>query len=92
MKHPLFRRTAIAAACMSAPLCAIAQEARAPINVVVVSATRDARPVTDVPASLDVLDAILEDGDAGPAPDGQPADRADRAARSGQDGRSCHAR
>lgn len=57
MKHPLFRRTAIAAACMSAPLCAIAQEARAPINVVVVSATRSAHTSFDLPAAIDIVDA-----------------------------------
>ncbi|MGI4846437.1 MAG: TonB-dependent receptor family protein [Janthinobacterium lividum] len=57
MKYPLFRRTAFAAACMSAPLCAIAQEARAPINVVVVSATRSAHTSFDLPAAVDIVDA-----------------------------------
>lgn len=57
MKHPLFRRTAIAAACMSAPLLAIADEVRAPINVVVVSATRSAHTSFDLPAAIDIVDA-----------------------------------
>ncbi|WP_281911127.1 TonB-dependent receptor family protein [Massilia varians] len=42
---------------MSAPLCAIAQEARAPINVVVVSATRSAHTSFDLPAAIDIVDA-----------------------------------
>ncbi len=57
MKHPLFRRTAIAAACMSAPFCAIAQDVRAPVNVVVVSATRSEHTRFDLPAAIDIVDA-----------------------------------
>ena len=57
MKHPLFRRGAIAAACMSAPLYAAAEEARAPIQVVVVSATRSEHTSFDLPAAIDIVDA-----------------------------------
>ncbi|MCC2975050.1 TonB-dependent receptor [Massilia sp. IC2-476] len=57
MNSPLFRRTAIAAACMSAPLIAIADEVGAPINVVVVSATRSAHTSFDLPAAIDIVDA-----------------------------------
>jgi len=57
MKHPLFRRTAIAAACLGAPLFAIADELRAPMNVVVVSATRSEQSSFDLPAAIDIVDA-----------------------------------
>lgn len=57
MKHPLFRRTAVAAACMSATLCAVADEVQGPLNVVVVSATRSEHSSFDLPASIDVVDA-----------------------------------
>ncbi|MCC2958804.1 TonB-dependent receptor [Massilia sp. IC2-477] len=57
MNSPLFRRTAIAAACMSAPLIAIADEVGVPINVVVVSATRSAHTSFDLPAAIDIVDA-----------------------------------
>lgn len=57
MKHPLFHRTAVAAACMSATLCAVADEVQGPLSVVVVSATRSEHSSFDLPASIDVVDA-----------------------------------
>ncbi len=58
MNSPLFRRTAIAAACLWAPFCAAADDDDQPAtSVVVVSATRSAQSSFDLPAAIDIVDA-----------------------------------
>jgi iron complex outermembrane receptor protein len=57
MKRPVFRLTAIATACLWAPLAAAADAPQAPIEVVVVSATRSAHTSFDLPAAIDIVDA-----------------------------------
>ncbi|MEM8515475.1 iron complex outermembrane receptor protein [Massilia sp. MP_M2] len=57
MKHPVLRRTTIAALCACWPLAAIADEIRNPMNVVVVSGTRAEHTSFDLPAAIDVVDA-----------------------------------
>jgi iron complex outermembrane receptor protein len=57
VKQDLFRRRAIATACMCLPVYAAAQDARAPANVVVVSATRSEHSSFDLPAAIDIVDA-----------------------------------
>lgn len=57
MKRDLFRRKAIAAACMCLPLYAAAQEVRGPLNVVVVTGARSEHSSFDLPAAIDVVDA-----------------------------------
>jgi len=57
MKHPVLRRTTIAALCACWPLAAIADDIRNPMNVVVVSGTRAEHTSFDLPAAIDVVDA-----------------------------------
>lgn len=57
MKHPVLRRTTIAALCTCWPLAAIADDIRNPMNVVVVSGTRAEHTSFDLPAAIDVVDA-----------------------------------
>jgi len=57
MKHPVLRRTTIAALCACSPLAAIADDIRNPMNVVVVSGTRAEHTSFDLPAAIDVVDA-----------------------------------
>ncbi|RZA31199.1 MAG: TonB-dependent receptor [Lysobacteraceae bacterium] len=57
MKQALFRRRAIAAACVCVPLGTLAQDVPVPANVVVVSATRSEHSSFDLPAAIDVVDA-----------------------------------
>ncbi|MBD8629727.1 TonB-dependent receptor [Oxalobacteraceae sp. CFBP 8753] len=57
MKHPVLRRTTIAALCACWPLAAIADDIRNPMNVVVISGTRAEHTSFDLPAAIDVVDA-----------------------------------
>ena len=57
MKHPVLRRTTIAALCACWPLAAIADDIRNPMNVVVISGTRAEHASFDLPAAIDVVDA-----------------------------------
>ncbi|MBD8726302.1 TonB-dependent receptor [Oxalobacteraceae sp. CFBP 13708] len=57
MKHPVLRRTTIAALCACWPLAAIAHDIRNPMNVVVISGTRAEHTSFDLPAAIDVVDA-----------------------------------
>ncbi|MEF9930267.1 MAG: TonB-dependent receptor [Massilia sp.] len=56
MKHPVLRRTTIAALCACWPLAAIADDIRNPMNVVVISGTRAEHTSFDLPAAIDVVD------------------------------------
>jgi iron complex outermembrane receptor protein len=57
MKHPVLRRTTIAALCACWPLAAIADDIRNPMNVVVISGARAEHTSFDLPAAIDVVDA-----------------------------------
>ena len=57
MKHPVLRRTTIAALCACWPLAAIADDVRNPMNVVVISGARAEHTSFDLPAAIDVVDA-----------------------------------
>jgi iron complex outermembrane receptor protein len=57
MKHPVLRRTTIAALCACWPLAAIADDIRNPLNVVVISGARAEHTSFDLPAAIDVVDA-----------------------------------
>jgi len=57
MKHLVLRRTTIAALCACWPLAAIADDARNPMNVVVISGARAEHASFDLPAAIDVVDA-----------------------------------
>jgi iron complex outermembrane receptor protein len=57
MKHPVLRRTTIAALCACWPLAAIADDIRNPLNVVVISGARAEHASFDLPATIDVVDA-----------------------------------
>lgn len=57
MKHPVLRRTTIAALCACCPLAAIADDIRNPMNVVVISGARAEHTSFDLPAAIDVVDA-----------------------------------
>ncbi|MBD8634247.1 TonB-dependent receptor [Oxalobacteraceae sp. CFBP 8755] len=57
MKHPVLRRTTMAALCACWPLAAIADDIRNPMNVVVISGTRAEHTSFDLPAAIDVVDA-----------------------------------
>ncbi|MBB6136599.1 iron complex outermembrane receptor protein [Massilia aurea] len=57
MKHPVLRRTTIAALCACWPLAALADDIRNPMNVVVISGARAEHTSFDLPAAIDVVDA-----------------------------------
>lgn len=63
MKQTVLLRTAVAAACACWPLAVLADAARNPMNVVVVSGTRAEHTSFDLPAAIDVVDAA-QIGDA----------------------------